>query len=559
MGGKGRRIPLLLVTIAACLAAPASAVAADTYVDQASGSDANDCLQPADGAPGEGPCETIAAAIAKAQSGDAIHVADSDPDLPTTYAETLVLDDDKRLLASSSDPAETIIDNGSAAAPAITVDPGPDGTGGIFGFTIRSDTRPIELDGTARVEGNVFDQPAPPSDPRGAAIEVAAAAGSPQIVGNQFTDPDPTDAQAGVYTHSTESAEIAGNSFEGLSQAVVAIGDGGTPLIGGNQIAGTHSIGGSGEGVLVRDQTASVIGNRIAEPDPAAAGEAGIRVDEGAAADPTGAALERNSVLGLDFGVDVKDTEAPVSLYSDLLAKNGVGLRAENTTSGPGPADLTATNLTAFGSTGPGPAPRDIRSIDNQLTLDSSIVGDGIGSSNDTVCEISFSRGPTTSGGECASFQTTVGPGFVNPASGNYHLARHSPMIDAGDPDGPPPDALDLDGGPRGVDGADPCGARRDIGADEFAVVLDCDPPETFLSRHPRRRTRDRTPSFGLRSDEPGAGFECKLDRHPFRPCPATVTFGRQRHGRHRLVARATDRRGNVDPTPVRFGFRIRR
>jgi hypothetical protein len=132
-------------------------------------------------------------------------------------------------------------------------------------------------------------------------------------------------------------------------------------------------------------------------------------------------------------------------------------------------------------------------------------------------------------------------------------------MIDAGKPDGPPADALDIDGGPRGVDGADPCGARRDIGADEFAVVLDCDPPETFLVRHPRKRTRDRTPSFRFRSDEPGAVFECKLDHHPFRPCPASVTFGRQRHGRHRLLARASDRRGNVDPTPVRFDFRIRR
>ena len=79
------------------------------------------------------------------------------------------------------------------------------------------------------------------------------------------------------------------------------------------------------------------------------------------------------------------------------------------------------------------------------------------------------------------SFQS---PGYWNdngtPASwtddawidGDYHLSEGSPCIDTGNVDAPDLPALDIDGGPRSVDGNGDGNAEPDIGADE--VARDC-------------------------------------------------------------------------------------
>ena len=61
-------------------------------------------------------------------------------------------------------------------------------------------------------------------------------------------------------------------------------------------------------------------------------------------------------------------------------------------------------------------------------------------------------------------------PMFVNPASGDYHLAAGSPAINGGDPYFVPTDGeTDIDGDPRVI------GIRVDIGADEFRLLGDLD------------------------------------------------------------------------------------
>ena len=61
--------------------------------------------------------------------------------------------------------------------------------------------------------------------------------------------------------------------------------------------------------------------------------------------------------------------------------------------------------------------------------------------------------------------------------------------------------------------------------------------------------------TFALSSGEPGATFECQLDRKPFKPCASPRRF-KARPGKHRFKVQATDAAGNVDPTPATDKFK---
>jgi hypothetical protein len=79
---------------------------------------------------------------------------------------------------------------------------------------------------------------------------------------------------------------------------------------------------------------------------------------------------------------------------------------------------------------------------------------------------------------------------------------------------------------------------------------------ETLLRRKPPRRTHDRTPSFRFAASEPGASFECRLDRKPYRRCRSPFTTKPLAVGRHRFLVRArTD--NELDPTPAAWRFRV--
>lgn len=86
----------------------------------------------------------------------------------------------------------------------------------------------------------------------------------------------------------------------------------------------------------------------------------------------------------------------------------------------------------------------------------------------------------------------------------------------------------------------------------------DGDAPETRVTQAPRRRTRDRTPTFGFRADESKATFECRLNRRAWMACQSPKTY-RLRRGRHVFRVRSRDAAGNVDPSPARRSFRVLR
>jgi hypothetical protein len=82
-------------------------------------------------------------------------------------------------------------------------------------------------------------------------------------------------------------------------------------------------------------------------------------------------------------------------------------------------------------------------------------------------------------------------------------------------------------------------------------------PPNTRIVSGPARSTFKRLAKFRFASTEPQSAFQCKLDRKKWKAC--ANPFKRSvKPGRHLFKVRATDRFGNVDPTPARFGWRVK-
>ena len=83
------------------------------------------------------------------------------------------------------------------------------------------------------------------------------------------------------------------------------------------------------------------------------------------------------------------------------------------------------------------------------------------------------------------------------------------------------------------------------------------DPPETRITKHPKRRSVHRKARFKFKSDE-AAVFECRLDRRKFKPCESPLKR-RVKTGRHRFRVRAIDSEGHVDRTPAKFRWTVKR
>jgi len=71
--------------------------------------------------------------------------------------------------------------------------------------------------------------------------------------------------------------------------------------------------------------------------------------------------------------------------------------------------------------------------------------------------------------------------------------------------------------------------------------------PQTKIARAPRLRSRRRVARFVFYSNEPGATFQCRLDRRRWTRCRSPKAYRHLRRGRHVFRVRAVDRAGNVD------------
>ena len=92
-----------------------------------------------------------------------------------------------------------------------------------------------------------------------------------------------------------------------------------------------------------------------------------------------------------------------------------------------------------------------------------------------------------------------------------------------------------------------------------FGVTADATPPETTIDSGPSGPTNDASPSFGFSSDDPGAGFECRLDSNQeadFQPCSSPQSYSSLTDGLHTFEVRATNTAG-TDPTPASRSFTV--
>lgn len=100
------------------------------------------------------------------------------------------------------------------------------------------------------------------------------------------------------------------------------------------------------------------------------------------------------------------------------------------------------------------------------------------------------------------------------------------------------------------------------------------EPPETTIVGGPEGPTADPAPSFSFRSDQPGSGFECRLDggtwtlRTPGRvlahlfdprwvPCRSPTSYAHVDDGAHLFEVRAVSAAGEPDPSPASRAFEV--
>jgi hypothetical protein len=541
-----------VVAVMATLGLSPSAAATTRYVDEG-GIGSGQCVKRSK------PCDEIAMAVVAAGTGDRIYVGAGTYDDPLLMQGVMVIRD-RRKYARGPGPA--ILDNGSVIDGDESSAAALPGDGALVrGLTIRSPERPVRTIGAAILRRNVFDQAAPPAigsitpDCANPLVEISNANGGSVIRGNTFDDPlaEPGADQVGVCTPPTTEAVIRDNRFENLVNAVRIEGGGGDAdaesVVDGNVITDAREgTGIGGAGIFARASVPTITGNVIGPPAQTNPANAGIALGSLAPV-PTGAALARNRIQGFNVGVDVFETDGPVTMNGDMIVDNSTGIDSSDLGDNGG-GNITARFVTVFGS-----STHDVLLKNSELTLSSSIIGaqgidrdDDIGSS---TCAITFSRGPATSADSCEGFTTTADPGFVDPANGDYHLAESSPMIDATG-EGPDVDSIDLDEDPRPLDGDCPEGqlAVADIGADEF----NCD-PQTRV-KGPKGRIDDLTPTYRLRSTDAGSTFRCKVDRNRYRRCRKLTTL-HLHPGPHTLRFRAMDPQGNLDPTPAKRNLRV--
>ena len=82
--------------------------------------------------------------------------------------------------------------------------------------------------------------------------------------------------------------------------------------------------------------------------------------------------------------------------------------------------------------------------------------------------------------------------------------------------------------------------------------------PDTRIKRKPPSRTHSNTASFQFTSSAVGVSFECRIDKEPFAPCTSPSTYVVNRGG-HSFQVRARDADGNVDATPAKDTWKVKK
>jgi hypothetical protein len=176
--------------------------------------------------------------------------------------------------------------------------------------------------------------------------------------------------------------------------------------------------------------------------------------------------------------------------------------------------------------------------------------------SHSNYAELTTTLGTTTVTPPGSGTNQTAAPIFVNAAANDFAEQQSSPTIDAGvneAANGP----FDVLGNPRTSNVRGACTATTDIGAYELStgLVVDCFGPPPKKEGSKKVKSKSRPAISALRAkirkrkatfhfEGTGVGFECKLDKKPFRPCRSPKTYKHLKAGKHEFSVRAVDAKG---------------
>ena len=540
MTPQSLRRPLFVLCLAFALAAPASAMATDRFVDKDTGLDSGNCSTQAN------PCASPAYAGGQVTGADVIKVDDS----ATPYLGNAVLTLGASMVGFEfvgGNEGEVILDGGGS----FTIQVGSGAVGGtISGMTLRSSNAAVRVDGTlSTITNNVFDSGGPSQ------VDIDLNDSSTTVSQNTFSDLNTTVADRGI-TVDGASPTIIDNDF--TNQAIaIDIGNNVTASnvnVQENQITGTHAAPFiNGYGVLIASSSDVVLEDNVVTSGSVTS-QAGVSIGPGNNTDAPILEMRRNQIYGYETGVFISDTSV-ASLKGDVIAGSATqAMVLSNSPNPPGSAATTMKNVTLASA---GAATSEVFSVEASLTIDSSILGDaGIATSGASACTITRSRGPvTTPGGNgCTNFQTAAAPNFVNPGANNYHLTSNNPtLIDQGDPlVSIAPDNLDIDLQKRSIDGDGNCSEVRDLGADEFLPAA----PTANITAGPADGSTITTAttqfSFTNSNSCPGATLQCSLDGAVFSTCTSPANLGPLAEGAHTFAVRALDLVPQAGPTASR-------
>lgn len=374
---------------------------------------------------------------------------------------------------------------------------------------------------------------------------------------------------------------VSGNEVVGSGSGLVNVHGGGIASYGPltvreSVIRGNRAIaeGGSpatlaGGGGISALETLTVAGSTISGNVAQAIGEGGTQAEAaggGIRAMGEAATVERSTVSG-------NSVEAVGG--SSVNVAQGGGVRG---------AHLTLTSSTVTGN--------EIASAGTSLGANLELVGASLVRDtivSDALGDAGSCGGSEASGGfnldedgSCGFGQATdlasVAAG-IDPVLGanggptpTHALLAGSPAIDRGSAFG---SAIDQRGLARPSDftaiGNAAGGDGSDIGAFELQVPpapvpgpvhlnstqADRQAPNTRIVIAPPRVTYKRLAKFRFASTEPQSTFQCKVDKRRWRGC-SNPFKRRVKPGKHLFKVRAIDRFGNVDPSPARFGWRVK-
>jgi hypothetical protein len=107
--------------------------------------------------------------------------------------------------------------------------------------------------------------------------------------------------------------------------------------------------------------------------------------------------------------------------------------------------------------------------------------------------------------------------------------------------------------------GVKTCTTTMDANKVVSAPFNDHEPPQTTLTKQPKKVSGKPKVKFAFKSDEKGSRFQCTLDKKDFSAkfCASPATL-KVKPGSHVLRVRAVDPSDNVDPTPAKAKFKIK-